>query len=200
MLDEKFWNERYLNANTGWDLGEISPPIKEYFDSFTNTSAKILIPGCGNAYEAEYLFKKGFTNVHVIDLAQEPLKNLKKRLPDFPDGHIHHGDFFALDEERFDVIVEQTLFCAISPLMRQQYANKIKQLLKPNGVLIGVLFGVDFSDLYEDVNDGPPFGGSKKEYHTYFDPLFDDVKIEECYNSVKPRAGSELFIRIRNNR
>jgi methyl halide transferase len=27
-LDQNFWNERYIANDIGWDLGDISPPIK----------------------------------------------------------------------------------------------------------------------------------------------------------------------------
>lgn len=188
MLDENFWNQRYLDGITGWDLGEVSPPIKAFFDQYPNKEAKILIPGCGNGHEAEYLYSIGFKNVHVLDLADEPLKNLKKRVPDFPEQHLHKGDFFE-QKGKYDLIVEQTLFCAVDPSLRRKYAEKVKELLKEDGQLVGVLFNKDFEG-------GPPFGGSAEEYHTYFDPLFKNVNIDPCYNSVAPRAGSEVFIRI----
>ena len=35
-LDNSFWNLRYQNNQTGWDLGEISEPIKAWFDNQEN--------------------------------------------------------------------------------------------------------------------------------------------------------------------
>jgi hypothetical protein len=32
-LNENFWNNRYLEKDTGWDLGAISPAIKKWFDT-----------------------------------------------------------------------------------------------------------------------------------------------------------------------
>jgi methyl halide transferase len=52
---ENYWTNRYETASTGWDLGEPSMPLKTYIDQLENTAIKILIPGAGNAYEAEYL-------------------------------------------------------------------------------------------------------------------------------------------------
>jgi orotidine-5'-phosphate decarboxylase len=60
-LTAEFWNEKYLNQQTGWDLGEVSPPIKTYIDQITNKDLRILIPGAGHAYEANYLLENGFT-------------------------------------------------------------------------------------------------------------------------------------------
>ncbi|MDH5647012.1 MAG: TPMT family class I SAM-dependent methyltransferase, partial [Candidatus Heimdallarchaeota archaeon] len=59
------WNKRYADKQTGWDIGSISTPLKQYFDQLTDTSLRLLIPGAGNSYEAEYLYSKGFQNVTV---------------------------------------------------------------------------------------------------------------------------------------
>jgi len=131
-LDETFWSERYLSGQTGWDIGYVSTPLKEYIDQLSNKELKILIPGGGNSYEAEYLFNKGFKNVFVIDISSIPLKNISKRVPSFPNENLLHQNFFEL-EETFDLILEQTFFCAQDPNHREKYVSKMHQLLKPKG-------------------------------------------------------------------
>ena len=32
FLSAEYWNNRYLNDQFGWDLGQVSPPIKEFID------------------------------------------------------------------------------------------------------------------------------------------------------------------------
>ena len=108
-LSEKAWDSRYKNNDIGWDLGKISPPLKAYFDQLENKELKILIPGGGNSYEAEYLFKNDFKNVFVVDLSKTALQNIKKRIPNFPESQLILGDFFDLDDT-FDLIIEQTFF------------------------------------------------------------------------------------------
>lgn len=191
-MNSTFWTQRYLNNQTGWDIGEVSRPLKQYFDQLEDKSLKILIPGAGNSYEAEYLFKNGFKNVHVIDLSPEPLKNLKKRVPQFPDSQALQGDFFELDGT-FDLIIEQTFFCAIPVEMRPDYAKKAFELLKDQGKIAGLLFKFPLTE------DGPPFGGSKEEYLKYFSPYFKIDILEECYNSIPPRHGNELFFKLKKN-
>lgn len=191
-LNSHYWNARYLQDNTGWDLGEISPPLKNYINTLKDKSLKILIPGAGNAYEAEYLFNLGFRNVYVIDLAEEPLKNLKKRVPHFPENQLIHLDFFDYNDS-FDLILEQTFFCALPVEQRNNYAIKMHFLLKPGGKLAGVLFNKKFD------KDGPPFGGNKEEYLNYFEPLFLIEVLEPCYNSIAPRQGSEMFFIFKKN-
>jgi len=185
-MKSDFWSSRYKNGNTGWDIGDVSTPLKEYIDQLNDKNQKILIPGAGNSYEAEYLFNKGFKNIWVCDIAEEPIENLQKRLPDFPEHKIIHGDFFEI-EAQFDLILEQTFFCALPVERRMDYARKTSELLNPNARICGVLFDFELSA------EGPPFGGSREEYLEYFSPYFKINIFERCYNSIKPRQGKELF-------
>ena len=51
-LSEEFWDQKYQNNKIGWDLGEVSPPLRAYFDQLENKGQTILIPGGGHSYEA----------------------------------------------------------------------------------------------------------------------------------------------------
>lgn len=189
MLDfnEKYWTDRYLQGQTQWDAGQITTPLKEYFDQLHDLDMKILIPGGGNGYEAAYLHAQGFRQVFLLDLSPVPLASFRSRHPDFPEEHLLLQDYFKL-EDGFDLIVEQTFFCALHPSQRAAYAQKASELLKTGGHLVGVLFDAPLN------KDFPPFGGTREEYQTYFRPYFTIHKLEPCYNSIKPRAGSELWI------
>jgi len=188
-LDETYWQNRYEKQDTAWDAGRITTPIKEFVDSLTDRSLRILVPGAGNAHEAEYLWNAGFHTIYIMDIAQAPLTNLKKRLPEFPDQQLLHTDFFT-HEGQYDLIIEQTFFCALDPSLRKSYAIQMQKLLKPGGHLCGVFFGAPMNA------DQPPFGGSKEEYISYFSPLFTTVSIEPCQNSIPPRAGKELWVEL----
>lgn len=206
----KYWQDRYDNERTGWDMGKVSPPLKAYFDSQLanmDKEIKILIAGAGNAYEAEYLHELGFNNVVVLDIAQTPLDNLSKKFPDFPQEHLVKADFFALDEQtishfgQFDYAIEQTFFCAIPPDMRQAYVEKMHQLLKPTGKLVGLLWDCYFAKRDDDKlvthpETTPPYGGNPAEYQQLFSEKFQINIMEQCHNSVTPRQGRELFIEM----
>ncbi|MGH1336789.1 MAG: methyltransferase domain-containing protein [Aureispira sp.] len=192
MLNKNYWQDRYIDERTGWDTGQITPPLKKYMDAVTNKSAKILIPGCGKGHEASYLHEQGFTQVYVCDWAASPLEALANRCPDFPKEHLIQGDFFALDLKDFDYMIEQTFFCAIDPSLRPKYAQKTADLLQSGGQIIGVMFNKHL----QAKPPGPPFKGSKEEYIGYFEPYFSSIKMEACYNSIPPRAGSELFVQL----
>ncbi|MBI3135084.1 MAG: methyltransferase domain-containing protein [Bacteroidetes bacterium] len=187
-MQKEYWDKRWQNQQTGWDVGHISTPLKDYFDQLTDKKLKILIPGCGNAYEAEYLWEQGFHNTFIVEISELAVASFLKRYPGFPKEHIFTTDFFKL-EGQFDLVVEQTFFCAIDPKLRTAYAQKVAQLLKPGGKLVGVLFNRDFEG-------GPPFGGWRDEYIQTFNPYFELKVIETAYNSIPPRAGTELFIKF----
>ncbi|CAM4040608.1 methyltransferase domain-containing protein [Gillisia limnaea] len=191
-LNETYWASRYREDETGWDLNRISPPLKEFIDQLEDKTIKILIPGAGNAYEAEYLFSKGFEQVHVLDIAREPLENLKLRVPSFPEENLHNVDFFKF-HDTFDLILEQTFFCALPIEKRNLYAKKMTSLLKNNGKLVGLFFNMEFK------KKGPPFGGNKEEYLTYFGTEFNIEILENCTNSIPPRQGNELFFIFKKN-
>ena len=184
-----FWENAYKTNSTGWDLGEVSPPLKKIINHLEDQELKILIPGAGNAYEAEYLFKKGFKNTHVVDVSKLALNNLKHRCPEFPHEQILNLDFFKLDME-FDLILEQTFFCAIHPSFRKDYAKQMANLLSKGKQLLGVLFNFQLSE------KGPPYGGSKDEYLAYFQPYFNIDELKECKTSHPSRAGKELILKL----
>ncbi len=188
-LSESFWENKYKLNKIGWDLGEVSPPLKAYFDQLTNKDLKILIPGGGNSHEAEYLFNNGFKNVYVVDLSKTALNNIMNRVPDFPDVQLILGDFFNLNTT-FDLVIEQTFFCAINISLRENYALKMKELLNKNGKLVGLMFDAVLNEKH------PPFGGNKKEYTTYFESHFSMDIFTKCYNSFHNRQGMELFVKF----
>ena len=188
-LTSSSWNTRYIEKETGWDIGSVSTPLKTYFEQLEDKSLRILIPGSGNGHEAEYLFKNGFTNVFLLDWAISPLHHFHHRVKGFPVQHLIHQDFFQ-HRGQYDLIIEQTFFCAIEPKLREAYAKHAHELLRDDGTLAGVLFDDKLNDTH------PPFGGNKEEYLKYFSPYFTVRVFERCYNSIEPRAGRELFINL----
>ena len=186
-FDAEYWNNRFRISDTPWDTGSITTPLKNYFDQLTDKNIKILIPGAGNAHEAEYLYLKGFKNVFVLDISIEAVVNFKSRVPNFNIHHIVHEDFFE-HQGKYDLIVEQTFFCALHPSLRKKYAQKMHSLLNSNGKLVGLLFNDTLND------DKPPFGGNMEEYKILFSPIFNLKVFEIAHNSIKPRNGREIFI------
>ena len=188
-LDEAYWSGKYKQQLMGWDAGSITTPLKDYIDQLTDKSIRILVPGCGNGHEVKYLYDQGFKNVVVVDISAEPYKELQDKCPNWSKASFVVDDFFNI-RGQYDLIIEQTFFCALDPKLRQDYANKVHDLLAPNGKLVGVLFKVFFA------GDNPPFGGNRDEYVEYFEDKFKFNVFDDCYNSIIPRIGEELFINL----
>ena len=187
--DQNFWDTQYREGNTGWDIGRVSTPLKEYFDQLKDKSVSILIPGAGNGYEAEYLYNLGFMNVTVVDISPTVINRFKDRVTSFPTDKIINIDFFEFSGQ-FDLIIEQTFFCAIVPSLRSEYAEKVANLLKTSGKLVGLMFDVPLN------TDHPPYGGNCEEYSEYFAPFFDIEVMDSSYNSIESRIGKEVFVKM----
>lgn len=183
----EYWNQQYKNNQTGWDIGYASPALMAYFNERNDKSAKILIPGAGNGWEVEHLFKKGWFNTFLLDFSSEAIKLFKKRFPDFPEKNILLENFFK-HSGQYDYIVEQTFFSSLPRAFRTDYAQHMYDLLKPGGKLVGLLFNHEFHFSH------PPFGGTENEYKKLFFKLFNVKHFTIAYNSIKPRKERELFI------
>lgn len=186
-LDSTYWDDRYRDDSTGWDLKEISPPLKAYIDQLENKDLKILIPGGGYSYEAQYLWEQGFKKVYVVDFSELALARLTARVPHFASAQLIRGDFFEL-YDTFDLILEQTFFCALDPSLRPKYVQHIHHLLEDNGKLVGLLFNFPLTE------KGPPYGGSIESYKRLFEKYFDILIMEHSHNSASSREDKELFV------
>jgi methyl halide transferase len=194
LEEQGYWESRYTSQTTGWDVGTITTPLKTYIDQVADRSQKVLVPGCGNAHEINYLLEKGFSNVTAIDIAPSACKHILQ----LQEQHIGEsltvicGDFFTL-QGQYDLIIEQTFFCALPVKLRSNYVQKMHDLLSPNGRLVGLLFNRSFDKA------GPPFGGTAEEYEKLFSKHFVFHTFEKSYNSVvaRDRIGTEIFINLR---
>lgn len=184
-FDADYWDARFRNLNTPWDLGRVSRPMKDYIDQLSDRSVRILVPGCGHGHEINYLLALGFTNVTCVDISRTALANV----PSHPNLTTYQRNFFDLEGE-WDLVLEQTFFCALHPDERPAYVRKMVTLLPPGGRLSGVLFEFDRPG-------GPPFGGHRDEYQRLFETDFEIRTLETCYNSEPRRP--EVFIRLVRN-
>ena len=56
-----------------------------------------------------------------------------------------HGDFFD-HAGVYNLIIEQTFFCALDPSLRGSYVEKMHSLLADGGKIAGVLFDKEFEN------------------------------------------------------
>lgn len=187
-LDATYWNNKYVRNEIGWDIGYANPVLVDFVLHNFKKECKILIPGLGNGYELEALWKNGYKNAIGLDLAPAAREAFITRVPDFPSDNYVLENFFD-HSSKYDLIVEQTFFCALNPSLRAAYTIKMLELLEPKGQLAGLLFNFN-----REV--GPPFGGDKEEYTNLFSSDFQIVKMDICKESIAPRLGNEYFFQL----
>ena len=64
QFDQNFWNSRWENGETGWDIGEASSPIAEYFLQVEDK--EITAAAGGGAVEVTVSGKKEVTKVNTV--------------------------------------------------------------------------------------------------------------------------------------
>lgn len=187
----KFWDEKYLLQNTGWDLEGPTPVFENI--AKTISKGKLCILGCGKGYDA-ILFAENDFKVTAVDFAPEAIKSLNNLVNKKPENlKVLQKDIFKLNKdffEYFDYVIEQTCFCAIHPSRRLNYIQLVTNILKKNGKLIGLWFPLD-----KNISEaGPPYGISVKEIKSYFNKKWKVEKEEFSKLSVSSRTGREKLI------
>lgn len=138
---------------------------------------RIMIPGCGNGYEAITLAEKGF-DVVCIDIAATPIANLRKALDERGlTAELIESDFFSLDfsSQAFDSIYEQTCLCALPASEWMNFERWMHHSLKTDGKLY-----THFMQTGEE--GGPPFHCDMGEMKQLFN---DDRWLWKQENSGK---------------
>ncbi|MEC4894801.1 MAG: methyltransferase domain-containing protein [Oscillatoria sp. PMC 1051.18] len=183
-----FWESRYQEGTTRWDLGGATPPLASFLASpEAPKPGKTAVLGCGRGYDTILFARHGFAAIG-FDFAPSAIAAAtslakQQQVP----AQFLLGDIFALPKEfpgYFDYVVEHTCFCAISPEKRLEYLEVVSSILKPEGELIGVFFT-------HNRPGGPPFGSTVQEIKELFATKFEILTLKPVTNSVPSRQGEE---------
>lgn len=179
-----FWESRYQDKFIPWDAGKVPDSLRQYLPRL-RPGTRILIPGCGSAYEACYLAENGF-DVLAIDFSPAAVALAKKNLAGFGDI-VRLADFFEFDPGKpFDVIYERAFLCALPRKMWSGYAERCAQLLNPDGVVAGFFF-------FAETPKGPPFGTSQPELDALLNPHFERIEDQPVTDSIEVFSGKERW-------
>lgn len=145
----EFWDSRYRDACTPWDAGGVPEDFARWLE-VAPQPGRILIPGCGSAYEAAALAHRGWP-VEAIDYSPSAVARARTQLG--PWGNlVREADFFAFDfAERYPVVYERAFLCALPPRLWADYAKRMAELIAPGGSLLGYFF------VAPEGERGPPF-------------------------------------------
>jgi len=181
----EFWESRYRDNVTPWDAGTVPASLQEYARNLS-PGARVLIPGCGSAYEAGFLAQNGL-DVLAIEFSPAAVKAAHKTLAGFGEI-VRLADFFEYDFGKpFDVIYERAFLCALPKKLRSNYARRCAQLLKPGGVIAGFFF-------FAETPKGPPFGTNDPELKALLGQDFARTADQAVADSIPVFAGKERWM------
>ena len=186
-----FWDERYRAGFTPWDARRV-PAALSRFIQVARPGRRVLVPGCGSAYEAGYLDRLGF-EVTAIDIAPEALVRARTVLGDaVADRVLVQADFFTIARE-IDWIYERALLCALPYRLWPDYGAAVRRLVRPGGLLAGFFYIHSAAD---EPRRGPPFPAHRLEIEALFAPDFRSEADEEVPQdeSIPVFAGHERWM------
>lgn len=112
---------------------------------------RVLVPGCGRGHEVVELASRGF-EVVALDIAPTALEALEQDLrPCKLEAELVVADALTwMPHQGFDLIYEQTCFCALDPVHWPTYAQQLARWLKPGGRLLAAF-------MQTGAEGGPPY-------------------------------------------
>ena len=187
----EFWDNLYKINSVGWNLKSPTPAFIDLLKSkYFADKNKMLITGCGYGYDAIAAAKNNF-NVTAVDFSETAIQ-FGQSLAEKENVKVNFiaEDFFRLNDNHlnsYEIIFDYVTYCAIDPLRRKEYADKIYQLLKTEGIFVIILFPI------EKRVGGPPFAVDVDEATKLFSEKLKLVVSTDKINSIKPRKGRELL-------
>ena len=180
----EFWDNRFVAGKTPWDLHGVPQGLNAYLSR--STPGRVLIPGCGSAYEVRAFSDAGWS-VTAIDFSPAAVARAKKLLGSLSDLVVL-GDFFKhpFGEHEFDVAYERTFLCALPPPLWKDYVSRLEQLLLHDGKLIGFF-------LYGNEPEPPPYPLTEGIASSLLGEAFELTKTETVNDSLPIFAGNELW-------
>jgi SAM-dependent methyltransferase len=204
-LTSEFWEGRYQDGTTRWDLGQPAPPFVTLLDSpNAPPPGKIAVLGSGRGHDALLFADRGFevigfdfapSAIQAATIAARSRQSLAQSLAQSSaqsSAQFLQRDIFELGNEfanQFDYVLEHTCYCAIKPSQRSDYVQVVQTILRPNGELIGLFWA-------HSRPDGPPFGTTADEIKQQF-AAFEPILFIQPTNSVDSRKDEEYLVRFR---
>lgn len=195
----QYWENRFSVGDTPWDLSGPTPVLEyglrviEGLSDSIRFAKKVLCPGAGRGVDAIGLVRKGY-EVVAVDWSETAVAHMRTASESLPDSlaeklQIHHADFFVLKPQGVDIVFEHTFYCAIDPLRRVEYVERVSQWLEPSRLLFGNFFVKSPESGLGSERSGPPFFSSEQELRRCFASKFRCLYLAPVSDDAPGRRG-----------
>ncbi|MDE1179595.1 thiopurine S-methyltransferase [Paraburkholderia sp.] len=179
-----FWDERFEQRFMPWDQAGVPAAFQAF--AAERPDAPVLIPGCGNAYEALWLARRN-QPVRAIDFSAGAVAAARVELGEFASV-VEQADFFTYAPPFAPQwVYERAFLCALPLDRRAAYAQRMAEILQPGALLAGYFF-------LGATPKGPPFGIERAELDALLTPHFELLADEPVSDSIAVFAGRERWL------
>jgi hypothetical protein len=178
-----FWEPRYRSGKIPWDFHGVPMALREFLKS-TPRKGRVLIPGCGSAYEVKAFQEHGWEPLG-IDFCEAAIEKAKQKLGNL-SNQVLLADFFEHDfgSTKFDLIYERTFLCSMPQKLWLRYSTRLTHLLADGGLLAGIF-------LYGEEKDPPPYPLAQGELCKILGNAFECIEEKTITDSLEVFKGKE---------
>ena len=174
-MDTEFWIESWNQNKIGFHQREFNNHLINFWQQLNiSTDSLVFVPLCGKSLDLIWLKQKGHS-VHGIELSQlavqaffdennlDYILSQQINLPLWESERlsIWQGDFFNLTRNQLNAVegvFDRASLVALPLMLRQQYAQHLKNILPHKAQILLVTFEYDQSN-----RAGPPFSVTQSE-------------------------------------
>ncbi|KAH6887817.1 S-adenosyl-L-methionine-dependent methyltransferase [Coprinopsis sp. MPI-PUGE-AT-0042] len=202
--DPAQWDILWKESLTPWDAGIIQPSLIELINESGiewPRRGKALVPGCGTGYDVFYLASAlDGIQAYGMDVSETAIETATRyrdtnslSKPTYKNAQFLHKDFFTVElpeEERFELVMDHTFFCAIPPSRRGEWGRRMAEIIKPGGYLITNCY-----PMLPQMETGPPFYLRPDHYDEPLQGTFEKIYDKVPTRSSESHEGKErMFV------
>ena len=179
---DSFYRENKVNEMP-WYEKNLDLDLEYQINSMNLTRGKFLDLGTGPGTQAIQLEKLGFesTGSDISKSAIDKAQQLSSKV-NFVVDDILNSSF---PDNAFDFILDRGCFHVFEPMLRKDYLNQLKRILKDDGILFLKIMSIEEKGLPDDEG---PYRFSKQEILDTFENDFEvkEIKSTVYYGTLDP--------------
>jgi len=206
-VQHEFWHEKWRANSLGFHQQEVHPLLKKHWaDLSLAKDSRVLLPLCGKSNDLLWLEQLGHP-VLGVELSQVAVdaffaeNALSARQKEQAAGKCYRaggiellcGDFLAMDRTlvgAVDAVFDRAALVALPEKMRLDYADKIRELLRPGASILLITVHYEASEI-----NPPPFIVTEQEIKRLY-PWCEIAVLGETEAELKNKPALETAYRL----